>query len=736
MPTYVTTVGSFGAAIADRLAADPPSPAFAVHRVRGPDAVDGYRNTLAAELALLLRAAATGSGGRLDLVLIADVAEVGGPILRTLAQATSETLAENFGVMFPPDAAAEQRGVGLVVVLATPAFDRSVAAADALAAISALEAWHRAAPPSPILDRILVLPRQNEVMPLSANDAERAVALFVSAAYRAGLRDSDAFRARLGPPRDPSKLVDAFAIAAADIDVPALVATFGQRSQLAALAQLAVQCEGKSAPHIPDLDVDAWIAPLHSEAPAITLTAKAGTGSPAELDALVRAVDSAEGEVLTRARRAIHDLVDARLGGDDALRAFSAVQHTLARAAERAGELAKAAGGWIPSAELVAHAEAEAAAESAAGRAAQVGQSEFFGPGGALEDPRRAPSPVVTGLLLGLCAGAATAALTAVASVRATATAGGAGAKVVAAGNAVGADSTMSLIWGAIATALVAAVWIFLSRLVARKARDTADPARAVVITPRAARTRRHVAALEVALAIRRRRAARATEHALRDERARLAAAHNALLASITSVRAELVDRGVIAAEDPGADDYTRALPAETPLHLSLVPSVSLVSLWSRSRAVREPEVWAARLLASAWPRASHRDDLPFAPGSPWDQVARDQHAQLLSSGAFEWPELSASIQPQLERLLSTAAAALGLGVRPRATDATLEPLPDARELLVIIPPEARTLVERALSAHPVPNARVLIGPRNMSRVLLLRTSGPITTASLARGAQ
>lgn len=725
MPTYVTTVGEFGAAIADRLAADPPSPSFAVHRV---SEVSAYRDALAGELAPLLRAAATGSGGRLDLVLVADVAEVGGPILRALAQATSETLAAKFAVMFPPDAAPEQRSVGLVVVLATPAFDRSAEATAALAAIAELEAWHRDGPPSPILDRILVLTRQNEVMPLSADDVERAVALFVSAAYRAGLRDTDVMRARLGPPRDPTRLVEAFAVAAADIDVPQLVSAFGERSQLSALALLAAQCEGRGAPHVPDLDVDAWLAPLRSEAPATILTAKGGTVSPAELDALVRAVDVAEGEVLTRARRAIHDLVDARLGGDDGMRALSAIQFALARAAERAAEAARPVGAWIPSAEMVAQAEAEAATEVAAERAARAGDSNAYEP--------RAPSPVVTGLLLGLCAGAATAAVTAVASLRATTTAGGAGAKVVAAGTAVGADSTTSLIWGAVAGVLVAAIWIFLARLLAKRDRDTADAARAAVVTPRVARARRHVATLEAALAIRYRRAARAIEHALVDERGRLAAAHNALLATTSSVRAALVDRGLAPADDPAADDYARLLPAETPLHLSLVPAAALASLWSRSRAVREPDVWAARLLTAAWPRAAHRDDLPFAAAGPWTQLARDQHAQLVSTGAFEWPELPPSLQAQLERLLSTAPAALGLGVRPRASDSTAEPLADARELLVIIPPEARTLIERVLSAHPIPNARLLVGPRNMSRVLLLRTSGPIATASLSRGAQ
>src|SRR5690242_19085237 len=117
--------------------------------------------------------------------------------------------------MFPSDTPADQRGVGLVVVLATPAFDKGAGGKVALDAIGTLEAWHKGRPPSPILNRVLVLPRQNEVMPLSADDDERAVALFVSAAYRAGLRDSDAFRLRLGPPRDPDRIVDAFAVAAA-----------------------------------------------------------------------------------------------------------------------------------------------------------------------------------------------------------------------------------------------------------------------------------------------------------------------------------------------------------------------------------------------------------------------------------------------------------------------------------------------------------------------------------------
>lgn len=736
MPTYLTTVGRFGAAIADRLAADPPSPAFAVYRVRGPQdlaeadrpqVLPRYREAMAAELGPLLRAAATsgdGSGGRLDLVLVADIAEVGGPIVTALAQAMSEVLATKFAVMFPPDTAPDQRSVGLVVVLATPAIDRSEGGASAIEALGQLEAWHAGGPPSPILNRILVLPRQNEVMPLSADDVERAVALFVSAAYRAGLRDSDQLRSRLGPPRDPGRIVDAFAVAAADVDVPHLVNAFGWRSSLAALARLASQCEGKGSPHVPELDVDGWLGPLHNEPPATTLTAKAGAASPSELEAMIRAVDVAEGEAVSRARRAVHDVVDTRLGGDEALVAYSAVQQGLARAAEQAAAAAKPTGTWIPSAETVAQAEAEDAADQAAEAAPPAPDVE----------PAKPPSPVMTGVLLGLCAGAATAAVSAVASVRASATAGGAGAKVVAAATPIGADATMSLIWGAIALVVVAAAWIGLGKLLAKKAKDDADEAKQKVVTPRAARNRRKVAALEAALAVRRRRAARAAEITITDERTRLEGMRGAVLAAGAKARAQLADLGVAPADDPAGDDYARLWDAETPLHLALLPTSALAKLWALSRNVREDDVWAARLLTKAWPRGGHRDDLPFGEGGTWQQLARDQHELLTQTGAFEWPEIAAAIQTQIQRLLATAPGALGLGVRPRSPDGTPETLHDARELLIVVPPEGRAAVDRALSIQPIGDARVMTGPRGMSRVLILKTAGAMSTTALARG--
>jgi hypothetical protein len=123
------------------------------------------------------------TGARLDLVLLADVLEVGAGRLIDAAQRLSALLFREFAVIFPPSLPPEQRAVGLVVVLATPAFDGSPGCRAALLLLRALERWHLDGPPSPILNRIYVLPAQTEAMPLSREDRERAAANFLLAAY-------------------------------------------------------------------------------------------------------------------------------------------------------------------------------------------------------------------------------------------------------------------------------------------------------------------------------------------------------------------------------------------------------------------------------------------------------------------------------------------------------------------------------------------------------------------------
>jgi hypothetical protein len=344
----------------------------------------------------------------------------------------------------------------------------------------------------------------------------------------------------------------------------------------------------------------------------------------------------------------------------------------------------------------------------------------------------------VTGVLLGVVGGAAAAAVAAVAAVRATTKGAGAGGATVTradASTAVGGDATTALIVGVLVSIAITAAWLAASKLVARWRRERDDEAARAVVTPRAARQRRLVAALEGGLAVRKRRAARAAEQLLQDERDRLDAMRGALHAAAVRCRGQLTELGVTPGDEPALDDTSRLWAPETPLHLALLPATTLPRLWERSRAVREDELWAARLLARAWTRGGHRDDLPFADGAAWEQAARDQHAALVEAGVFEWPEIGAAIQGPLQRLLATAPGALALGVRPRRADGTPEPLTDARELLLIAPPEGRAALDRALSTQPITDARVLAGPRGDSRVLVLRTAGPMAVDALARGA-
>ena len=274
VPTFITAVGQFGGAVAERLEADRQRDGVAICRV--PDhspserdkALAWYSEQLESRLHTLLRAgAATAEAGhgRLDLVLVASVQESGGTLLRDLCHAMSSVLRDSFSVIFPPDAPPDQRSVGLIVVLVTPAIDETNAGQLALRATNGLELWHNDDPPSPVLNRVYLLPRQTEVMTLSDEDLERAVYLFVSTAYDPGLRDTSAMRRRLGPARDQARLVESFAIAAADVEVERIVDAFAWRSALSGLEQLATQGQRRAPAHGAELDVSSWTGIIAQE---------------------------------------------------------------------------------------------------------------------------------------------------------------------------------------------------------------------------------------------------------------------------------------------------------------------------------------------------------------------------------------------------------------------------------------------------------------------------------------
>jgi len=281
--------------VAARLQASPPSKTFASLLVPNHEASDRpkvmawFTEQAEKTLRTILREGATqatldgGGRGKLDLVILADVAESGGSLLRDLGQAMSDVLAQHFSVMFPPDTSPHQRTVGLCCVLVTPALDQSTSGKAALRAVQGIERWHAGGAPSPILNRIYLLPRQNPVMPLSDDDVERASYLFISTAYSRLLRDTDAVRERLTPPRDPARTLDSFAVAAADVEVERIAEAFSWRSGLAGLETLCEQMQKPAPRHASTLEVQNWIRSADDD-----LRQGGETADGAEHDALPR----------------------------------------------------------------------------------------------------------------------------------------------------------------------------------------------------------------------------------------------------------------------------------------------------------------------------------------------------------------------------------------------------------------------------------------------------------------
>jgi len=743
-PTHVIAVGGFGASVTARLAADPDQPGLAMCDV--PAALpDGDRARFVAwlgqqvgdDLERLLRAGATRPGegmdhearGKLDLVMIADAEEAQPALLGAVADTLSRVLADRFAVMFPPGTSAEQRSVGLIVLLAVPAIDSERGRA-AMRVAAGFERWHLGGPPSPILNRVYLVPRQNEVMPLSADDVEREAYLFVSTCYRSGLRDSDAIRRRLGPPRDQRRMLDCLAVAAADVEVAKVIEAFAWRSALAGLDRLAAQADGRSAGshgvlHAPELDVASWLSPLDKDRPGRDLAAAATGPGAAKLDQQVTACDIAEAEQLALAQKQVRELVDTRLESDDGLASFRGVNQALVMAAERLAPLAATPESWLPAIDEAAEA-AEAAAEARAANEAERPRAE------------RATSPafvVLAGVLLALVMAAAASAMVAVAAVRSGASAGGSGAGVKVSSQVapVGAPITKTVLIGVAIGLVIGFAWTFIARWFASRKTEELDTSQA---PPReSAKNRRTTAAVAASLALRRQRIARDALAIVGDERERLAALRAAVLEAGGAARNQLKDLGVVPSDDPQADDYTRLFGEDTPLHWSLLEPGALPRLWERSRAVRDDELWASRLLARAYQRGGHRDDLPFAHagagGADWESALREQHQQLSDEGVFTWPDLGPVLTAQVRRFLAAVPQALRLGVRPLRPDGTPETLTQARELLVVVPPDGRASVERVLGDHAIPDAALLVGARRLSRVLVLRTAGEFDATSV-----
>ena len=724
MPTLITAVGPFGRAVLARLEGETPAPdrRLRYFPLPGETGVDGpelsalIRDQVASDLGELLRGTATSGGapsGLLDLVLIADLSEATGRLLAAVADQISTVLRRDFAVMFSPDLPPEQRSVGLVVVVASPALDGSPAGRMALASLAELERWHLGGPPSPILTRVYVLPQQNEAMPLSREDLERGVFLFVATAWAPGLREMDTIRERLGAPRDPHRLLGTFSVAAADVEVGRVLNAFGWRSAVVGLARLAAQCEmpaqaDRAAALADELSLDEWCRPLAECAQRW----RRGVTTAALEDALGEA-DRAEADALRVARQRTRELSDGQVAGTDGLRNFQLLVRGLTVAAERLAAAAAANVTWLPAVPSIT-----------------------------VPSPRAATTPLsrvrpswttslLAGLALTVVTGVAAASVATVVSTRATAAHNNSGASSSAAGAPAPLDLA-PFVWGVSIGLAMGVLWTGFGRW--RIVREAASLQPSVDESePTQGDERRSELSTETAVALRRRRVARDATKAIRREIERLEALRAAVIDALARARGKVRELGVEVAAEPTRDDYSRLLANETPLHRALLVTSALPGLWERNRERMDDDLWAIELLARAWPRDGLSEDLPFGAGTEWEGALDAQHRSLQERSVFAWPDVGAVLGPRVADFLSSVPRALRFGVRPLRNDATPEQLGQAHEYLVVVPLEGRPLVDRLLREHPVPDGTVLSAPRHLSRLVVLRTAADFDTASVAR---
>lgn len=730
-PTFLLSLGEFGQKAAARLPVESLPMLLVRHLPAQPEvpAVEALMEESSQALKSLLRKSASSQPqeesavARLDLILLADVAELGTGRLVEAAQQLSALLLRDFAVIFPPSLPPEQRAVGLVVVLATPAFDGSPACRATLATLRALQQWHLGSPPSPILNRIYVLPAQTETMPLSREDRERAVAHFLLLSYGSELRDSDALRSRLGPPRQPTALLSSFAVAAADVDVATLREAFAWRSALSGLSTLVEHCERplprEQALAIADeLRLDSWWEPL-----AALASHPDATADPAAHERWLREVDRAESEALQAMRADVERLIGAHLTGTEGLRGLQLLRTSLAVVGERL---------WTAEQSLLTTFSPELLPDppdpqEPVGAAAKTpAASPDLAMAAATRESAWAILRTLSlALLCGASCGTALMMGWAMALSRSMVTTVAAGPVV---SGAVPVD--WSAVWaGLLGGAVVAVGYGALGW--PKQQRHTTQPS-AEESAARQERLRRSQRA-SADLQVRRRRLHRSIRLLLTAISERLEVLQVTVIDARERALSQLRQLGAKVGPTPAEDDYRGLIERDAPLHRALLGAEALPGLWERSQSLRDPEIWASELLARSWPSHWQTEDLPFAPDGTWEAQLWEQHRLLREAGVFSWPDVGPQLGESLRTFLASVPRALSFGVRGREADGTPSPLREAHQTLLVVPADGRALLERVLRDQPLIGAVVLPVAVTSSRLLLLRTSGELDLTSVER---
>ena len=753
-PTLLVSVGELGDDVLGRLralAGPSDSPSLRFLSVGASDDMAGMGSRAADAVDELLQLGTSGRRDRMDLVVVADLAEPETAVqVVALSAALSQLFAERYPQVFPPSVAAAERSVAMVPVLALPPLADNAPTKRALDALSQLE---RSLPdaPSPLLSRVFVLPRQNEFGLVSEEDVRQTMAMFVSATYFGGARDQAEVTELLRPHRT-DRLLTSFNLAAASVPVEEVVSYFGWRSAELGLGILRSRCgrsnvaHGASAEAESALGFSMWLSDLEEDSPlgqelariAAPIVTRASRQERAgfswtessekirnELEpllsrqareplrpeeavldltvdeALLAKLDRAEFLALRRARAKLVGFLERTVVPEGGLRRFSEIEGILElvekNLRDRATETEQAP------LEEGGHARRAPSAASRGGRAAAEEVERLL-------DER--PSLASAG---GLCVLLFATLLPTSIGLRAAL-----GTKI----NWGGISNVSTVDWTthALGLGLVLALGLALSMRASTRALSGAVRRLRASRSDQSGRPRLEGASpAGRALQLRLYRSAELMADFVAGERRRLQGLRAAVVEAQRLAQGELKALGAPVGEAEDAETGG-VLGKESALHRRLIAASALDPLWRRSRETADDEGWAEELLRAAWPSTGLADDLPFDGGAAgWKGAAREgQHGSLLERSVFEWPGVEADLSTRLDAFFAEAPGSLGLGVRPH--DKHGDPLPGNRErrLLVLAPKEGRDAVGAALKKHQLV-ADLAYGSGGQSQVVVLR---------------
>lgn len=693
-PLVLIPFGALAEQVLVRVGAPGRDPDVAI--VRGPDAA----TALELELHRLLRAGERGaSGPRVDLVAVVDaVTSLPADLAPTLTQIT-DLIEAKFSAVLSPRASADQRAVGLHLVVLAPPIVAQGAARDVLNSLAALPGPAGRALDS-LLTRIWLLSSQSTAGLLSIDDTVSSVAGFLSALFGSGVRDAEAVRQRLAF-ADPSKRFAMISVGRLDLPMDRLVAFQETRAAWEALDTLVqrVNAPASASEGLPDaFDLAAAVAPLTEGD-----VARAARTTPDRALAL-SAVQRVEIDAARALRVASQTLLDGALGARHRLDAVPGLIYALESRSAAATE-GLTTDAVTPAKEPVAPPPAEApVAEIAPPASSSVASGAGLGLAGAfvgLAAALRLSVPATSGASLSTTVVTTAAPSASSSSVMATALVG-------------------ALIGG---LALAGVGWWL------------GAPRAAVAAPPPRAPDRPRDPALDEALALSRNRIRRHIGHAADAVLDRLRTLRAVLVSSRDALRQELDALGVRLGAAPADDVLDPVLGAEAPLHGHLLPARDVAKWLARSRRFTEPAVWADHLLGLVRPADGLLNDIPGADLAAVRVAARAQLAGSEQRSVFDDDDTASVAGDRTVAFLRRAVHAMAPAVVPRTAHGDPVQALRAAEILILLPEPGASVLTDVPQRADVPHATVVWVPDAEPRVLLVRTWEGLTANDLLRGA-